>query len=113
MRRRGAGVPACLTLLLLYLLGGGWGLPVLDAVVYHTAEAADRGPHVEPDGGCGHADACLLGVGTAPSGASVGYLPVGRSAATLRRAPALHPDPPEPSPLRSSQRPRAPPHQIA
>ncbi|MGH7631370.1 MAG: hypothetical protein ACREOF_18700, partial [Gemmatimonadales bacterium] len=73
--RRGSSVWAGLWLL---VLGGGWGLPVLDAVVYHTAAAADSGAHVEPDGGCGHDGGCVLGIARPPPRAAAGYLPLDR-----------------------------------
>lgn len=113
MVRRGSNIWAGFTLLVLYVLGGGWGLPVLDAVVYHTAGAADSGSHIEPDGGCGHGDGCILGVATPPSRAAVGHVRLQRPAAALRPAPLVRPEPPPRSPLRSSQHPRAPPVQIA
>lgn len=114
MRSSGARFRAGLALLLLYIMGGAWGLPALDAVAYHAIDASSTsGPHVEPDGGCGHTDGCILGVRTPPSQAAAGQLPAERLAPTARLALANRPAAPPLLPLRSSQRPRAPPVQTS
>jgi hypothetical protein len=112
MRSSGARIRAGLALLVLYVVGGAWGLPMLDAVVYHTFDSrAASTPHVEPDGGCGHADGCSLGVGTPPAQAALAYLPAERIGLTLPAAPAALPESPPLSPLHPLQNPRAPPVQ--
>src|SRR5688572_18845777 len=114
MRSSGARFRAGLALLALYIMGGAWGLPVLDAVLYHAVDAGGpSGPHVEPDGGCGHTDGCILGVRAPLSQAAPAQLPAERPAPTARLAPAIRPAVPALLPLRSSQRPRAPPVQTS
>jgi hypothetical protein len=112
MRSSGARIRAGLALLLLYVFGGAWGLPMLDAAVYHTLESRDApSPHVEPDGGCGHADGCSLGVGTPPGRAALAYAPPERTALTVSASPGARPATPPLSPLHPSKNPRAPPVQ--
>jgi hypothetical protein len=50
-------------LVLLAFVGGGGGIPAIDAVLYHHANPADspQGIHVEPLGASCHTDACLTG----------------------------------------------------
>jgi hypothetical protein len=52
-------------LLALAFVGGGFGLPDLDALLYHTAGrgAPAEVPHFDLPGGCGaHAEHCVLAV---------------------------------------------------
>lgn len=51
-------------LMLLAFVGGGGGIPAIDAVIYHHANPADspQGVHVEPLGAACHTDTCLTGL---------------------------------------------------
>jgi hypothetical protein len=58
LARRLSGV-----LLTVVLLGGGFGLPALDALLYHSGQqsAGANVAHFDPPGGCGaHAEHCVL-----------------------------------------------------
>ncbi|HEU5169554.1 MAG TPA: hypothetical protein VFU46_03400 [Gemmatimonadales bacterium] len=105
-------------LLLALLAMGGWlGLPVADAVLYHTFTSGSEraGAHLEPAGGvCGHADVCTLG-GAAPPSAPTPPKPASpRFALGAERRPITPPPAaPRVSYLPSSQQSRAPPAQTA
>jgi hypothetical protein len=50
-------------LLLAAFVGGGFGLPDLDALLYHSGRTAPEVPHFDLPGGCGaHAEHCVLAV---------------------------------------------------
>ena len=102
-----------IALLALYVLGGTWGLPVLDAVVYHAADGVPAGPHVEPLGGCGHADSCVLGAPTPLSSPGVGRLPVTRVLPTAPGTLPARQDTPLALSRPPTQHPRAPPLQVS
>ena len=98
--------------LAMLLLGGGSGLPVLDALLHHwrIGHAGAQVQLLDPDGSAGHAERCTLGtampalaVATGTSELVVGlHLPENR--ATVRPVDRL-----VPHFLPSNARPRAPP----
>ena len=102
-----------IALLAAYLLGGTWGLPVIDAAIYHSTDGWPVRPHVEAAGGCGHADGCTLAAPAPPSTPAVDILPVTRTRAVAAVVRAVRTARLPTGSLLPSQHPRAPPVQLS
>jgi hypothetical protein len=106
---------ACIRIALLaaYLLGGTWGLPIIDAAIYHSTDGRPVQPHVEAAGGCGHADGCTLAAPAPPATPAVEILPVTRTRAVAQAVRGVRTARLPTCSLLPSQHPRAPPVQLS
>lgn len=97
--------------LLALMLGGGGGLPIVDAVAFHPFDGEQRTQHAHFEAGSGcHADQCAVRSTSAHSRYS--FDPVGGLAVAgllARFVPAAPVATPRPTTLRSSHLSRAPP----
>ena len=82
--------------MLLAFVGGGGGIPAIDALIYHHANPADspQGVHVEPLGASCHTDTCLTGLSVLV-GVELVPPPQGRLVAPVDLASGLGADVPD------------------